>query len=104
MISSISPFDPSRRTLLAGAGALGLASTIGLPSGIMPANAQGATVSQAPGFYRYKVGDITVTAINDGFAMRPIEGFIRNAEIADVQTALLCRSLSPRLSSSLAAS
>lgn len=92
MNSSTSLFDPSRRTLLAGASALGvattLASTIGLPTGITPANAQGAAVTQAPGFYRYKVGDITVTAINDGFFMRPLENFVRNAELADVQKAM----------------
>ncbi|MXQ09922.1 MBL fold metallo-hydrolase [Microvirga makkahensis] len=43
---------------------------------------------QAPGFYRYKVGDIEVTAINDGFARRPLEGFVRNAELKDVQAAM----------------
>lgn len=43
---------------------------------------------QAPGFYRYKVGDIEVTAVNDGFARRPLEGFVRNAELAQVQQAL----------------
>lgn len=43
---------------------------------------------QAPGFYRYKVGDIEVTAIQDGFARRPLEGFVRNAELAQVQQAM----------------
>jgi glyoxylase-like metal-dependent hydrolase (beta-lactamase superfamily II) len=43
---------------------------------------------QSPGFYRYKVGDIEVTAINDGFARRPLEGFVRNAELAQVQQAM----------------
>lgn len=53
------------------------------------ASAQGAaTGQQAPGFYRYKVGDIVVTAINDGFFARPLEGFVRNAELADVQRAM----------------
>jgi glyoxylase-like metal-dependent hydrolase (beta-lactamase superfamily II) len=33
------------------------------------------------------VGDIEVTAINDGFGMRPLEGFIRNAELSQVQQA-----------------
>src|SRR5919112_314136 len=41
----------------------------------------------APGFYRYKVGDIEVTAINDGSAPRALEGFIRNAELSAVQQA-----------------
>ncbi len=39
----------------------------------MFALAQAAATGQAPGFYRYKVGDITVTAINDGFFRRPLE-------------------------------
>ncbi len=45
-------------------------------------------MTQAPGFYRYKVGDITLTAINDGFARRPLDGFVRNAELAAVKTAM----------------
>jgi len=80
--------DPSRRILMAGAGALAAAATLDLPAGIAPARAQGAPVNQNPGFYRYKVGDITVTAINDGFAKRPLEGFVRNAELADVKKAM----------------
>ncbi len=47
-----------------------------------------AAATQAPGFYKFKIGDITVTAINDGFAMRALEGFVRNAELVDVQKAL----------------
>lgn len=80
--------DPSRRVLLAGAGALAAAAAFDLPAGFGPAQAQGAPVNQAPGFYRYKVGDITITAINDGFARRPLEGFVRNAELADVKKAM----------------
>jgi glyoxylase-like metal-dependent hydrolase (beta-lactamase superfamily II) len=53
-----------------------------------PAPAQGSGSRQAPGFYRYKVGDIEVTAINDGFAQRPLEGFVRNAELSQVQQAM----------------
>ncbi len=80
--------DPSRRTAMVGAGALAVATAFDLPAGVSPAHAQGAPVTQAPGFYRYKVGDITVTAINDGFARLPLEGFIRNAELADVKKAM----------------
>ncbi|MGX1791045.1 MBL fold metallo-hydrolase [Bosea sp. NPDC055332] len=81
-------FEPSRRTMMAGAGALTAAAALDLPVGIAPAHAQGASVNQNPGFYRYKVGDITVTALNDGFAKRPLEGFVRNAELADVKKAM----------------
>jgi glyoxylase-like metal-dependent hydrolase (beta-lactamase superfamily II) len=73
-----------RRTVLAGAAAMAAAAT--LPE-LADAAAPLAT-SQAPGFYRYKAGDYQVTAINDGFAMRPLEGFIRNAELAAVQKAM----------------
>jgi glyoxylase-like metal-dependent hydrolase (beta-lactamase superfamily II) len=59
------------------------------PSLSLPAAAQGAAAArQAPGFYRYKVGDFEVVAINDGVARRPLDGFIRNAELPDVQKAL----------------
>ncbi len=81
-------FEPSRRAMMAGAGALAAAATLEFPAGFGLAHAQGAPVSQAPGFYRYKVGDLTVTAINDGFARRPLEGFVRNAELADVKKAM----------------
>ncbi len=47
-----------------------------------------AAPAQAPGFYRYKIGDMTVTAIQDGFFRRPLEGFIRNAELPAVQAAM----------------
>jgi glyoxylase-like metal-dependent hydrolase (beta-lactamase superfamily II) len=46
---------------------------------------------QAPGYYRYRVGDIEITAVNDGFARRPLEGFIQNAELSDVQEAMRSR-------------
>jgi hypothetical protein len=69
-----------------------------LAASSIPAFAQGAPMqtSQAPGFYRYKVGDIVVTAINDGFAKRPLEGFVKNAELTDVKKQL-DNSFMPRL-------
>jgi glyoxylase-like metal-dependent hydrolase (beta-lactamase superfamily II) len=72
---------PDRRTVIAGASAMAAAAT--LPD-IAEAAAPLAT-SQAPGFYRYKAGDYQITAINDGFFNRPLEGFIRNAELPAVQ-------------------
>jgi glyoxylase-like metal-dependent hydrolase (beta-lactamase superfamily II) len=50
--------------------------------------APAATAQQAPGFYRFKVGDIEVTAINDGFARRPLEGLIKNASLPQVNEAM----------------
>jgi glyoxylase-like metal-dependent hydrolase (beta-lactamase superfamily II) len=75
-----------RRNLMAGAAiTAGLAAT-GVPT-LSHAGAPLAT-AQAPGFYRYKIGDLQITAINDGVAMRPLEGFIRNAELPAIQAAL----------------
>ena len=76
-----------RRALLATAPALLAATTL---PGARGASAQPATPAQAPGFYRFKLGDYTVTVINDGIARRdnPSQGFVRNASAADVQAAL----------------
>ncbi|MBY0330528.1 MAG: MBL fold metallo-hydrolase [Acetobacteraceae bacterium] len=84
-----------RRSAFAGlsaAAALGL----GLPMLIRSAAAQPAAPAappgpaQAPGFFRFKLGDFTVTMVHDGFSPRPnpLEGFIRNATPADVEQAL----------------
>jgi glyoxylase-like metal-dependent hydrolase (beta-lactamase superfamily II) len=60
-----------------------MAASAAIPS-VVSAAAPLAT-TQAPGFYRYKAEDIQITAINDGFFRRPLEGFIRNAELPAVQ-------------------
>ncbi|MBZ6075511.1 MBL fold metallo-hydrolase [Microvirga puerhi] len=74
----------TRRTILAGT-----ALPVVAPAFAQSATTPGASPSgQAPGFYRYKVGDIELTAINDGFAFRPLDGFVRNAELSDVQKAM----------------
>lgn len=43
---------------------------------------------QAPSFFRYRVGDMQVTAIHDGMAYRGLDGFIPNADPAAVKQAL----------------
>lgn len=73
----------TRRHLVAGAAA---AATIPLAGRADAAAPLANAVS--PAFYRFKIGTTEVTAVGDGFAMRPIAGFIRNAELADVQKAL----------------
>ncbi|MBS7813437.1 MBL fold metallo-hydrolase [Roseococcus pinisoli] len=81
-----------RRTLFAGSAAI--AAALALPNGVRPAAAQPApaaptpTNAQAPGFYRFKVGGLTVTTVHDGFARRPVEGFVRNAPLNEVQAVL----------------
>src|SRR6478736_5377868 len=68
----------NRRHLFAGAAALGAASLVRL--GTTPANAavpQSGT--QAPGFYRYKVGSFECTSINDGARSFPMpDTFVKN--------------------------
>jgi glyoxylase-like metal-dependent hydrolase (beta-lactamase superfamily II) len=76
-----------RRTLFAGSGAI--AAAMALPAAAQQAAAPApATAGQAPGFYRFKVGGLTVTTVHDGMSRRPVEGFVRNAPLADVQAVL----------------
>ena len=63
--------DLSRRDLLAGAAAIGAASILPLASKEAHATAPAAD-AQAPGFYRYKVGSIECTSINDGARSFPL--------------------------------
>ena len=50
--------------------------------------AQPPATGQAPGFFRYHVGDMQVTAINDGLAYRGVDGFVPNAPPGALQQAL----------------
>jgi glyoxylase-like metal-dependent hydrolase (beta-lactamase superfamily II) len=62
----------NRRDLLAGAAAIGAATAIS-PLASREANAAApAAAAQAPGFYRYKVGAIECTSINDGARTFPL--------------------------------
>src|ERR1700733_8723850 len=71
--------DLSRRHLLAGAAAAGAASaltTLGASSARAAVSPAGA---QAPGFYRYKVGNYECTSINDGARSFPLpDTFVTN--------------------------
>lgn len=68
----------------------GLPSLLAAPALIRGAAAQtaagpAAPATQAPGFYRFKVGGFTVTTVHDGFFQRPLQGFVRNAPLEEVQ-------------------
>jgi glyoxylase-like metal-dependent hydrolase (beta-lactamase superfamily II) len=81
----------ARRTFLATA-PLAAAATVGghalAQNQNTPAAPQDPVGSrQAPGFYRFRIGDLEVTAVNDGFAPRPLEGLVRNADLAEVTAA-----------------
>ena len=71
--------DLSRRHLLAGVAAAGAASALA-PLGATTARAAvPPAATQAPGFYRYKVGTIECTSINDGARSFPLpDKFVTN--------------------------
>ncbi|HRK25407.1 MAG TPA: MBL fold metallo-hydrolase [Beijerinckiaceae bacterium] len=72
----------SRRTVLACA-----AATAGLAA--LPAHAKAPLAgTQAPGFFRMKLGEMEVTTINDGFFVRPLAGFVKNAMDEEVAAAI----------------
>lgn len=81
-----------RQLAVAGAAAGVAAATGGVLGAASPVAAQqpaAAPAGQGLGIYRYRVGDITVTALNDGGVSMPLrDGFVRNAPLAEVQKAL----------------
>lgn len=89
--------EVSRRTLLAGvAGATGTvvagaAGSVGAAMAARAAPADSAAVApeQVPSAYRYKVGDVQVTAIADGMRTIPLaDTFVRNQPKSAVNAAL----------------
>ena len=76
----------TRRHMLGGAAALAAAPMI--PPTAVEAAAP-PTGKQAPGFYRYKIGDIEATAILDGANTFPLrDTFVANKSLAEVRAAL----------------
>lgn len=82
-----------RRTLFAGSAAVAMA--LALPAAAQARAAPTSSAGQAPGFYRFKVGSLTVTTVHDGHFRRPVEGFVRGVPTVDVQ-ALLAEQGMPR--------
>lgn len=77
----------TRRTLLSGATLGAAAALSGMPR-IAEAAAPPAG-KQAPGFYRYKVGDIEVTVVADGARTFPFDDkFVTNASRDDINRSL----------------
>ena len=74
----------SRRSVLGGAvAAAASATTTALPAAT-PQSGQ-----QAPGYYRYRVGSIEITVVNDGVSRMPIgDDFVANATKDQVNAAL----------------
>ena len=73
----------SRRHLFQSAAALAA-----LDAGMTVAHAAAPlSKTQAPGFYRYALGDLELTAVHDGFFARPLDGLVTNAPLQTVQDA-----------------
>ncbi len=83
----------SRRTFFTSS-ALAGAALVGAPAILRgfagPAEAKAPLAgTQAPSFFRFKIGDIEVTALHDGEGSRPLDAsFIRNAPLEEVQKTL----------------
>ena len=78
----------ARRSIMGVAAAGAAAGLIGAGARPVAAAAPQAG-SQAAGYYRFKVGEIEVTLVNEGVSERPLdETFVKNAPLADVQAAL----------------
>src|ERR1700759_2169633 len=68
--------DLNRRDLMTAAAAVGAAAAL---SPFAAISARAAAAAQAPGFYRYKVGAIECTSINDGARSFPMpDKFVTN--------------------------
>jgi glyoxylase-like metal-dependent hydrolase (beta-lactamase superfamily II) len=76
---------PNRRhALLAAAGAI---AAVPVLTRRAAAQAAAPAAPQTPGLHRFAVGGIRVTTVHDGFGARPLEGFVRNAPLPEVQAA-----------------
>lgn len=69
---------------------LGASVALGAAMAAPPARAAAPQIGrQAPAYYRYKVGSIEITVVNDGVSRMPItDDFVGNASKAEVQGAL----------------
>jgi glyoxylase-like metal-dependent hydrolase (beta-lactamase superfamily II) len=83
----------SRRSLLTGTAAVTAAATA--PS--LSVHAAAPPVGkQAPGFYRYKVGEFEVTVVTDGANSGPLaDAYVANAQKAEVNAALAADFMPP---------
>ncbi len=80
----------SRRGLLTSAASVAAASTFGATLNVAPALAAAPQIGkQAPGFYRYKLGDFEVTVVTDGKVVTPLaETYVVNAKKDAVNEAI----------------
>ena len=79
----------TRRAVLAAGPAAAAATTVGGAAMAQTQSPPSPAAKQAPGIYRYKIGDFEVTALHEGTVPRVIDDkFVVNAPLAEVQAAL----------------
>jgi len=87
-----------RRTLLGtGLAAPALLATAQAQAPVPSQAVPPAPVSQAPGYYRFRVGQSLLTMVHDGQAIRPdpTQGFVRNASPEDVAASMRAQGMDP---------
>ncbi|MGL4325569.1 MAG: MBL fold metallo-hydrolase [Beijerinckiaceae bacterium] len=87
----------SRRAALAGT-----AAALAMPAlSLAPQRATAAAPpsgKQAPGFFRFKIGDFECTALHDGVVQRKVEqGYIPNAPLDEVQKLMAAQFMNPEV-------
>jgi glyoxylase-like metal-dependent hydrolase (beta-lactamase superfamily II) len=87
----------NRRAVLAGVIAAGAAATLNPLAAIGPAKASTPLQGkQAPGWYRYKVGEIEVTVVTDGARTFPLtDSYVTNIKKEEVSAMLAANFLDP---------
>jgi len=80
-----------RRILLAGLAVAAAGPRLAMAQAPAGAPTPGAPLAQAPGFYRFRLGDYTVTTVHDGFVRRanPLEGLVMATRSGSVDPGLL---------------
>lgn len=79
----------TRRNVMAAVAGMAAAGAMGPLVSARPARAQGAPASQAPGWYRYRVGDAEITVVTDGASRFKFpDAFVSNVKREDVNKAL----------------
>ena len=90
--------EPTRRGVMAAAATVAASSAMAPLFSVQPAKAQGAPAAgkQAPGFYRYKVGDFEVSVVTDGVVRLKLpENFVVNVKREEVSKTLAANFLDP---------
>ena len=83
----------TRRHLLAGAAAIAASPLVASLPAFAAAPPAG---TQAPGFYRYKVGSIEITVVTDGVNRLPVtDEFVTNVKKEEVKAALAAAHMNP---------